>query len=193
MASAETETPVKKKVPAFKSIEVNNRVICKIHNKIYRKKDKLLNMRDEEDDVFPWFICKIELGKVSKVRFQDEGNLGFPEMRDALLALPREFVHIGYLVVKTKDNAGSSRNKTIRFYFQPSDFPGAKAAKHTTTRGLLDVALDPIHLCKDVDEEDLEMLNAEILGKDLLSAGGAHPPTHLYFGPDMIHENVLNN
>jgi len=193
MASAETVTPVKKKVPAFKSIEVNNRVICKIHNRIYKKKDALLDMKNEEEGVYPWIVCKIELGKISKVRFQAEGNLGFPEMKDCLLGLSREFVHVGYLVAKTKDNAGSNRNKTIRFYFQPAGFPGAKAAKHTTTRGLLDEALNPIHLSKDVDEGDLESITAFQLGKELLSAGGAHPPTHLYFGPDMIHENVLNN
>lgn len=193
MASAET-TPVKKKVLAFKPIEVGGKVICKIHNKLYRKKEKLLSMTgEEEEDVYPWIICKIELAKISKVRFQAEGNGGFPEMKDALLALSRDFVHVGYLVVKTKDNAGSNRNKTIRFYFQPAGFPGAKAAKHTTTRGLLDEALEPIHLSKNVDEGDLETITAEQLGKELLSAGGAHPPTHLYFGPDMIHENVLNN
>ena len=61
MASVET-TPAKKKVLAFKPIEVGGKVICKIHNKLYRKKEKLLSMTgEEEEDVYPWIICKIEL------------------------------------------------------------------------------------------------------------------------------------
>jgi len=197
--ASEASTP-KKKVPAFKVIEVGNKIVCRIANKCLRIHKKISNLKNAEDHEgeFPWFIVKFEtpkkMGNPGKARFECQGKAGFREMADKILELPADATYYAFLIVKTKDNAGSDRQKFMRFLYIPDGFSAIKRSAVTTIVSHLDEELKPIAVSMDVDEEDLTTrLTAEELGKTLLAAGGAHPPTHLYFGEDMVHENVLNN
>merc|ERR550539_885251 len=101
-----------------------------------------------------------------KVKMMDEGVAGFSEMRTAILSYPNETAYVGYLVIKTKDNAGSMRNKTMRFYHIPEGLPATKKARFGGPKTHLDEhGLNPVHIPLDTDPENLPTLTVEELGK----------------------------
>lgn len=154
-------------------------------------------VREDNHGDCRWVLWALKSFKTGKGRLinPQQGSGGLPELQALLSTAPEERVHIAILAIKTSDNAGSTRQRLARFHYIPSTMSTMQKSRTTVCQSVIAAEFD-CSIKIDCDETDFanmsRIITVDGLAENLLSCGGAHPPTLITFGPDLHFDNSEN-